>query len=143
MTGFGAMRDKPETPKVGVGVLLCRGDKVLLQRRRGAHGEGEWSLPGGHMELGEDFLGVCRREVLEETGVRIDGVEKAGFVNTVFEEDGLHYVTLFFRAVWDGAQEPRVKEPEFSGGMGWFPLSALPEPLFPPLARFFEEEWTG
>ncbi|WP_134596929.1 NUDIX domain-containing protein, partial [Pseudomonas aeruginosa] len=39
-------------PQVGVGVLILRDGKVLLGRRKGSHGAGCWSAPGGHLELG-------------------------------------------------------------------------------------------
>ncbi len=40
-------------PKVGLGVLIFKDGKVLLGKRKGAHGEGTWCPPGGHLEFGE------------------------------------------------------------------------------------------
>ena len=40
-------------PKVGVGVIVRKGDKFLLGKRQGAHGEGTWAFAGGHLEFGE------------------------------------------------------------------------------------------
>lgn len=68
--------------KTGVGVIVCRNQKVLIGQRCGSHGEGIYSFPGGHIEL-EDFekgnshkigsAGICaEREVLEETGMIVD-----------------------------------------------------------------------
>ena len=135
-TAFWQMASKPETPKVGVGVVLRKGNSVLLGLRTGAHGEGEWSLPGGHMELGESFPEVCSREVREETGIIIKGVRKLGFTNDIFENDGLHYVTLFFEALWDNTQEAERKEPDKTLVWRWFSLNNLPDNLFPPLVNF-------
>ena len=60
-----------ELPKVGVGVIVVRDGKVLLGKRRGAHGEGSWSFPGGHLEFNE-LLEICaKREAKEETGLEI------------------------------------------------------------------------
>jgi 8-oxo-dGTP diphosphatase len=132
-TRFWKMAYKPDTPKVGVGVLIVKGDKILLGLRKGAHGAGQWSLPGGHMELGESFSDVCAREVREETGIIIQGVKKMTFTNDLFEEDGLHYVTLFFEAKWNGKQNPKNLEPDKTEEWKWFDLWALPENLFPPL----------
>lgn len=145
---FWQMYKKPQTPKVGVGVVLrkmiefpsfgnlpeVKQEKILLGLRKGAHGAGEWSLPGGHMELGEDFFDVCRREVLEETGITIRGVRKLDFTNDIFEKDGLHYVTLFFEAEWE-EQEPKNLEPDKTERWEWFDAHALPDGLFPPLRQ--------
>jgi 8-oxo-dGTP diphosphatase len=148
-TKFWKMWQKPETPKVGVGVVLKRNvgtslpgsdwatveTMVLLGLRKGAHGAGQWSLPGGHMELGESFLEVCRREVLEETGITIKDIEPLCFTNDIFETDGLHYVTLFFEAEWDKKQEPKDMEPDRTEKWKWFPLDEVPKGLFPPLKQ--------
>ncbi len=46
--------DKPrEAPRVGVGIVIRKNDRVLLMRRQGAHGSGSWSTPGGHLDPGE------------------------------------------------------------------------------------------
>ena len=133
---FWQMYRKPETPKIGVGVMLRRKNEVLLGLRKGSHGEGQWSLPGGHMELGEDFADTCARETKEETGIVIQGVKKLGFVNTVFEDDGLHYVTLFFEALWDKKQEAQLCEPDKTVEWKWFKPTELPKNLFAPLIKF-------
>ena len=139
---FTPMQDKPDTPKVGVGVILRKKREILLLQRRNAHGSGEWSLPGGHMELGECFDGVCKREVHEETGVPIHGVRQIGFTNDIFPKDGLHYVTLFFEAYWDPAiWTPKIMEPDKTSAMGWFDLKELPNPTFPPLRRLVERQF--
>lgn len=69
-------RRYPRQPLVGVGVVVFRGDDVLLIRRAGPPRAGQWSLPGGAQELGETVFEAGRREVFEETGleVRIDGL---------------------------------------------------------------------
>lgn len=62
-------REYPERPIVGVGAVIIEGARVLLIKRGQAPLKGEWSLPGGALELGETLEeGVCR-EVLEETGL--------------------------------------------------------------------------
>ncbi len=67
------MRDFPERPIVGVGAVVLDGTgHVLLARRAHAPLKGEWSLPGGGVELGETLEAAIAREVLEETGLVID-----------------------------------------------------------------------
>jgi 8-oxo-dGTP diphosphatase len=62
-------REYPEAPIVGVGAVVIDGTKVLLVRRGQEPLKGEWSLPGGALELGETLQQGVVREVLEETGV--------------------------------------------------------------------------
>jgi 8-oxo-dGTP diphosphatase len=67
MTG----RIDPDRPAVGVGAVILDGDRVLLVKRGHAPLKGEWSLPGGMVELGETLEAAVVREVLEETGLDV------------------------------------------------------------------------
>ena len=58
-------------PKVGVGVLIVHDGKALLHKRKGKHGPGLWSGPGGHLETGETFTQCAVREIYEEAGIEI------------------------------------------------------------------------
>src|SRR3989344_8808484 len=58
-------------PKVGIGIFLIKDGHILLGRRKGSHGEGEYALPGGHFELGESFEDCVLRELAEEAGSAI------------------------------------------------------------------------
>lgn len=67
------MRQFPTRPIVGVGaVVLDAENRVLLARRAHEPLKGEWSLPGGGVEVGETLEAAVAREVLEETGVTVD-----------------------------------------------------------------------
>jgi 8-oxo-dGTP diphosphatase len=138
---FFGLKNKPETPKVGVGVIVRDPNgQILMMLRKGSHGAGLWSLPGGHMELGEDFLTTCQREVLEETGVTITDVIQVGFTNDVFEKEGLHYITLFFEAVWDPYQSVTNMEPDKCEQILWLTkeqLEFMPN-VFSPLAKILK-----
>ncbi|MBI4443151.1 MAG: NUDIX domain-containing protein [Acidobacteria bacterium] len=64
-------REYPEHPRVGVGGVIIEQGKVLLVRRGSEPMQGEWSLPGGLLELGEELAQALRREIEEETGLRV------------------------------------------------------------------------
>ena len=64
-------REYPQTPLVGIGVVVLRGEEVLLIRRARPPRQGEWSLPGGLQQLGETVFDAAVREVREETAVLV------------------------------------------------------------------------
>ena len=66
------MREYPDRPIVGVGGVVVDGQRVLLVRRANEPLKGEWSIPGGAVEVGETLEVACAREVREETGLEID-----------------------------------------------------------------------
>lgn len=117
-----------EQPLVGVGVMVIRGDTVLLHKRKNAHGDGEYASPGGHLEHGESFEACARREIAEECGVEVENV-RFHFLSNIDKWKPRHYVHIGLVADWVGG-EPQVLEPEKCDGWGWYPLDALPQPLF-------------
>jgi len=127
-------------PRIGVGVLIFRDRKLLLGRRKGSHGEGFWSAPGGHLEFGETPQDCARREVLEETGLTLGAVVNGPWVNDIFTLEQKHYVTLFCLAEREmGDAEPQNLEPEKCEGWLWADCDALPQPLFLPLQDLIEK----
>lgn len=68
-------REYPERPLVGVGGVVISDGHALLIRRGGPPLEGQWSIPGGMLEVGETLLEGVRRELLEETGVEVRVLE--------------------------------------------------------------------
>jgi ADP-ribose pyrophosphatase YjhB (NUDIX family) len=91
-------REYPERPMVGVGGVVISGGRALLVRRGSPPLEGQWSIPGGMLEVGETILEGVRRELLEETGIEV----RVGELIEVFERitpDGsgktqYHFVVL-------------------------------------------------
>jgi 8-oxo-dGTP diphosphatase len=122
----------PENPRVGVGVIVTQDERVLLIKRQGAHGQGTWSTPGGHLEYGESPEACAARETMEETGVAITNLHALGFTNDVFEESGLHYITLWMAGEY-ASGEAAVAAPDEASEVAWVAWGALPEPLFLPL----------
>lgn len=97
-------------PRIGVSVGVWRGDEVLLVERSGDPSGGIWSFPGGHLEWGETLEEAARREVLEETGLRVV-LKGAPIVHEVIlaGDDGVtfrHYVLVVFAATAAANAEP-------------------------------------
>jgi 8-oxo-dGTP diphosphatase len=65
------VRSYPDRPVVGVGAVIVDAERVLLVRRGHAPLKGEWSLPGGAVELGETLEAALTREILEETSLNV------------------------------------------------------------------------
>jgi 8-oxo-dGTP diphosphatase len=61
----------PDLPRVGVGAVVIRDNKILLIKRGIAPSKGLWAIPGGNLELGETLREAAEREIMEETGVLI------------------------------------------------------------------------
>lgn len=123
-------------PGVGVGVIIKKEGKVLLQLRKGAHGEGTWSFPGGHMEYGETPEQTAEREAKEETNVQIKSAKLVGVTNDIMHSEKKHYVTFFVEAEYAGG-EVKINDSSVSE-IKWFSLNELPQPLFLPVKNFFE-----
>jgi 8-oxo-dGTP diphosphatase len=126
----GDMETEPEA--IGVGVIVVHGSDVLFGLRRGAHGAGTWSFPGGHLDGGETVEACAPRELAEETGHQAANPRRVGETTDVFPE-GLRCRTSFVRVDWAGG-EPALREPESCERWGWFSWEAAPEPLFLPVA---------
>ncbi|MBI4447624.1 NUDIX domain-containing protein [Candidatus Woesearchaeota archaeon] len=131
-----------DRPKVGVGVLVLKGGKVLLGKRKNAHGAGSWCFPGGHLEFNEAVEDCARREVLEETGLKIKNLRLGNFTNDIFKKEGKHYITLFVISDYDSG-ELRLAEPEKFERWGWFELGKLPKPLFVSTQNFLKQKFSS
>ena len=93
-------REYPDRPIVGVGAVIVDGGRVLLVKRGTPPLEGEWSLPGGAVEIGETLRGAAEREALEETGLLVEAGEVLEVLDRIIPgDDGrtqYHYVLIDF-----------------------------------------------
>jgi 8-oxo-dGTP diphosphatase len=113
---------------VGICVLVTRNGKLLLGKRKGSHGAGEFASPGGHLEHLESFQQCAEREVLEETGLKIGPVRFLRVLNSRAYAPK-HYIDLAFVAE-SLSGEPQVMEPDKVEHWQWYAQDALPAPLF-------------
>ena len=88
----------PDHPRVAVGAVVFREDRVLLIRRGQAPSKNLWAIPGGSVEIGETLQQAAEREILEETGIRIRAARPI-YIFDVIERDEsesirFHYVII-------------------------------------------------
>lgn len=127
--------------KVGIGILVFKNGKILLAKRKGSHGSGEFGGPGGHLEFGESFEKCAKRECKEEAGIEIKNI-KFLCLSNIKKYDSKHYVDIGLIADWKTG-EPKVMEPEKAESWDWYDLEKLPKPLFCAEEFYFEALKTG
>jgi len=116
-------------PKIGCGIFVIKEGKVLLGKRKTKHGLDQWASPGGHLEYGEEPEECAKREVEEETGLKIKNIRQATYTNHIFEGTAKHYVTLWMVSEYaSGTVE--LREPDKFERWDWFDWNHLPSPLF-------------
>jgi 8-oxo-dGTP diphosphatase len=124
----------PKHP-VDVLLLLTRGDQVLLALREGTgYADGQWNLPSGKLELGEDAISAVIREAREEIGIRLEPGELRPVATVQHRGVSGHFrLGLAFAAVLDVHRhgEPVNAEPHKCARIEWFPLTDLPASTFP------------
>jgi len=99
-------------PRVGIGVMIQnKKGEILLGLRKGSHGVGEWSFPGGHLEMGETVFETAKRETKEEAGLDINKFELISVADEMryLESDGKHYLNIGVKGLYEGG-EPIVME---------------------------------
>ena len=120
--------------------MVMKDGKVLMGKRKGKHGAGEYAWPGGHLEYMESFEECARREVREETGLEIYNIRFIRLLN--LQGYNKHYVDIGLMADWQSG-EPELKEPEKCEGWDWYEMTNLPKPLFSPVPTYLEALKTG
>jgi len=120
--------EEKQIPKVGIGILIFKDGKVLLGKRKGSHGQGEYAFPGGHLEYMESFENCAEREIAEECGIEVKNIRFHLLANLV-KYAPKHYVHIGFIADWKSG-EPKVLEPEKCESWAWYGVNDLPEPMF-------------
>lgn len=93
-------REFPESPLIGVGAIIIKDSRVVLVKRAHPPLEGQWSIPGGVLEVGELVRDAAIREAREETALQVEPGELLGVFDRVLRHpDGrvqYHYVLIDF-----------------------------------------------
>jgi len=138
-------REFPELPLIGVGAIVVNEGRVLLVRRGHEPLKGQWSLPGGLLEVGESLEAGVTREVAEETGLQVKPVQLIELLDRIHREGErvrYHYVIADYlcrvaggelRAASDAAEARWTERAE------WNSHSALA--LDPVTVRVIEAGW--
>jgi 8-oxo-dGTP diphosphatase len=101
---------QPRHPQLAVSAAIFRDGKILLVRRARSPGKGFYSLPGGRVEFGESLHEAVHREVDEETALKIEIVDLAGWREVLpGTSGGGHYLIMSFAARWI-AREPVLND---------------------------------
>jgi 8-oxo-dGTP diphosphatase len=135
------MEQNNHQPKIGIGVMIFKDNKILLGKRKNSHGDGQYASPGGHLEYMESFEECARRECREETGVQIENPRFLMIAN-LKQYAPKHYVHINLIADWKSG-EPQVMEPEKCEGWDWYDLENLPQPLFSTIPSYIEAYKSG
>jgi mutator protein MutT len=140
-------REYPERPWVGVGIIVFdRDGKILLGRRAKEPRRGQWSIPGGTIELGEGARDAAMREIREEFGIEIENVKFFDVFDRVFRDANqriqYHYVLIEFTARYKSGE---VKPADDIDKAEWVAFSdlakyALPEDQAGAIERVLEKQ---
>ena len=117
---------------VGTGMIIQNQfDEILMLKRKSEHGHGQYSIPGGAIDLGEKIESAAVRELYEETNIIATDLQFLGVTNNLktFEKEGIQTVSLIFKTS-NFKGEAKIMEPTKHELLAWYSLDALPEPLF-------------
>jgi len=120
-------REFPTQPFIGVGAIVIEGDRVLLVKRAHPPIQGQWSIPGGVLEVGELVREAAVREAREETGIIVEpGVLLGVYDRVLRHADGrvqYHYVLIDFLCRAVGGE---LQASSDASEVRWFKREELP-----------------
>ena len=127
-----------ERPVIGVGVIVFRGDDVLLIQRGKEPNTHAWSIPGGRQRLGEKVRETAVREIREETGIEI---EMLGLVDVIdfIDDPQFHYTLIDYAAHWQAGD---IRPGSDALDARWVPMEELDQyELWSETRRVIDAAW--
>jgi len=119
-------REFPELPLVGVGSVIIHENRVLLVKRAHPPIQGQWSIPGGVLEVGEMVRDAAVREAREETGLTVEPGELLGVYDRILYDPDhrvqYHYVLIDFLSRQVGGELLAASD---AAEVRWFALEEL------------------
>jgi 8-oxo-dGTP diphosphatase len=120
-------REFPEMPLVGVGAIIIEGERVVLVKRAHPPIQGQWSIPGGVLEVGEMVREAAIREAREETGLIVEPGELLGVYDRILHDAEkrvqYHYVLIDFLCRRLGGELSTASD---AAEVRWFTREELP-----------------
>ncbi len=129
-------RDYPDRPIVGVGAVIVENGRALVVKRASQPLQGQWSIPGGAVELGETLRQAAAREALEETGLLVEAGEVLDVFDSIYRDSGgrtqYHYVLVDFLCRKTGGQLCAASD---VSDARWIAANEIPELDITPAAQ--------
>ena len=120
-------REFPEVPLVGVGAIIIQNDRVVLVKRAHPPIQGQWSIPGGVLEVGELVREAAIREAREETGLIVQPADLLGVYDRILRNEEqrvqYHYVLVDFLCRPVGGELHAASD---AAEVRWFTRQELP-----------------
>jgi ADP-ribose pyrophosphatase YjhB (NUDIX family) len=120
-------REFPEHPLIGVGSIIIKGNQVVLVKRAHPPIQGQWSIPGGVLEVGEMLREAAIREAREETGLVVEPGELLGVFDRILRDPEnrvqYHYVLIDFLCRTVGGELSAESD---AAEVRWFTRKELP-----------------
>jgi len=125
------MSETKNYPRVGLGVIIVNSEgKILIGKRTGTHAP-YYSIPGGNLELGENFEDGAKREIKEECNLDLEDLNVIAVTNNLetFRAEGLHYISIILLTTRFSG-ELKNMEPQKCEEWFWVDPHNLPLPHF-------------